>query len=156
LRYGAARVYAVDTAYGILAWNLRKDPRVVVRDRTNALHVRLPEPVSLVAVDVGWTKQAKILPVVAKLLPPFGSDATADVLTLVKPHYESELAKTQRGVLTPVQSEEVLWQVMDQILTPPAADNGTPRWALKGIVQSPLEGQKGNTEYVAWLGLASA
>jgi 23S rRNA (cytidine1920-2'-O)/16S rRNA (cytidine1409-2'-O)-methyltransferase len=68
LRYGAARVYAVDTAYGILAWTLRKDPRVVVRDRTNALHVRLPEPVTLVAVDVGWTKQEKILPVVAGLV----------------------------------------------------------------------------------------
>jgi len=48
LRYGAARVYAVDTAYGILAWNLRKDPRVVVRDRTNALHVRLPEAISTI------------------------------------------------------------------------------------------------------------
>src|ERR1035437_803167 len=38
LRHGAAKVYAVDTAYGVLAWNLRKDSRVVVKDRTNALH----------------------------------------------------------------------------------------------------------------------
>jgi 23S rRNA (cytidine1920-2'-O)/16S rRNA (cytidine1409-2'-O)-methyltransferase len=141
LQHGAARVFAVDTAYGVLAWTLRKDPRVVVKDRSNALHVRLPVPVDVVAVDVGWTKQDKVLPAVAKLLPPGG--VAGDVLSLIKPHYESELARTQRGVLTAAQSEEVLWAVMDRI-----AAGG---WRVKGIVHSPLEGQKGNVEYVAWL-----
>src|ERR1700729_302541 len=65
LQHGAAKVYAVDTAYGVLAWTLRKDPRIIVKERMNALHVKLPEPVSLIAVDVGWTRQDKILPVVA-------------------------------------------------------------------------------------------
>jgi 23S rRNA (cytidine1920-2'-O)/16S rRNA (cytidine1409-2'-O)-methyltransferase len=156
LRYGAGRVYAVDTAYGILAWTLRKDPRVVVRDRTNALHVRLPERISLVAVDVGWTRQEKVLPAVEKLLAGPGGEGkegegqspVGEVLTLIKPHYESELARTQRGVLTPAQSEEVLWEVVDRV----AARGADGRaWEVKGIVRSPLEGQKGNIEYVAWL-----
>lgn len=43
LRAGAARVHAVDTCYGTFAWTLRNDPRVVLRERTNALHVELPE-----------------------------------------------------------------------------------------------------------------
>ena len=43
LQRGAAKVYAVDTGYGVLDWKLRKDPRVVVMERTNAMHVRLPE-----------------------------------------------------------------------------------------------------------------
>jgi len=51
LQHGAARVYAVDTGYGVLAWKLRRDERVVVMERTNAMHVELPEPVDLVAVD---------------------------------------------------------------------------------------------------------
>src|SRR5690606_3323422 len=38
LQRGAAKVFAVDTAYGQLAWKLRKDDRVVVLERTNALH----------------------------------------------------------------------------------------------------------------------
>jgi 23S rRNA (cytidine1920-2'-O)/16S rRNA (cytidine1409-2'-O)-methyltransferase len=151
LRFGAARVYAVDTAYGVLAWTLRKDPRVVVKDRTNALHVRLPEPVSLVAVDVGWTRQDKVLPVVATLLGgrggsgggAGGAERDGDVLTLIKPHYESDLARTQRGVLTPAQSEDVLWGVVDRI--------AAAGWVVHGVVRSPLEGQKGNVEYVAWL-----
>src|SRR3954464_11050910 len=56
LSRGAARVYAVDTGYGALDWKLRKDPRVVVMERTNAMHVQLPEKVGLVTIDVAWTK----------------------------------------------------------------------------------------------------
>lgn len=148
LQHGAARVYSVDTAYGVLAWTLRKDPRVVVRERTNALHVKLPEPVGLAAVDVGWTRQEKILPVVAGLLAPGG-----DVLTLVKPHYESEAAKTQRGILQPEQSEQVLWNAIEQIA---AMRMQGRQWHVKGVVQSPIEGQKGNIEYVAWLQLTDS
>ena len=53
LQRGAAKVYSVDTSYGTLAWKLRTDPRVVVMERTNAMHVRLPEPVDLVSIDAG-------------------------------------------------------------------------------------------------------
>ena len=61
LQAGAARVHAVDTSYGTLAWALRNDPRVEVLERTNALHVTLPEQVDLVTSDVGWTRQEKVL-----------------------------------------------------------------------------------------------
>lgn len=145
IQRGAAKVYAVDTAYGVIAWTLRKHPRVVVKDRTNALHVRLPEGVSLVAIDVGWTKQEKILPQAAGLL----AAGAGDVLTLVKPHYESEAAKTQRGVLNAEQSEGVLWEVMERIAGMRLGDGRG--FEIKGVMKSPLEGQKGNVEYVAWL-----
>ncbi len=62
LRNGASKVYSVDTSYGELAWTLRNDPRVIVMERTNALHVQFPEQVDLVTIDVGWTPQALILP----------------------------------------------------------------------------------------------
>src|SRR5438045_1304623 len=55
LSRGAVRVYAVDTGYGALEWKLRKDARVVVMERTNAMHVVLPERVKLVTIDVAWT-----------------------------------------------------------------------------------------------------
>ena len=52
LQAGAARVVAVDTGYGALAWKLRTDPRVVVMERTNALHASPPEGgVDLVVID---------------------------------------------------------------------------------------------------------
>src|SRR5688572_30828179 len=94
LRRGAAKVYAVDTSYGTLDWRLRNDPRVVVMERTNAMHVELPEPVSLVTIDVAWTKQRLILPSARRLI-----DAGGDVVTLVKPHYEAEPTLLRKGVL---------------------------------------------------------
>ena len=38
LQQGAAKVYAVETGYGVLDWRMRKDPRVVVRERANILY----------------------------------------------------------------------------------------------------------------------
>src|SRR5436309_2115272 len=60
LQRGAAKVYAVDTGYGVLDWKLRKDARVIVMERTNAMHVALPERVTLVTIDVAWTRQQYI------------------------------------------------------------------------------------------------
>lgn len=138
LQHGATKVYSVDTAYGVIAWTLRKDPRVVVIDRTNALHVQLPEKPQIIAIDVGWTRQDKILPHAQTLLAQGGT-----ILSLIKPHYESEQAKKQKGVLTPEESVAVLNQTADLITQ--------MGWTIHGIVKSPIEGQKGNTEFVAWL-----
>ena len=33
LKRGAAKVYAIDTGYGVLDWKLRNDPRVIVMER---------------------------------------------------------------------------------------------------------------------------
>src|SRR3954463_630831 len=68
LQRGAAKVYAIDTGYGVLAWKLRKDPRVIVMERTNAMHVDLPEPITVVTIDVAWTKQRHILPAARKMI----------------------------------------------------------------------------------------
>ncbi len=82
LRRGAAKVYAIDTGYGTLDWKLRNDPRVVVMERTNAMHATLPESVSLVTIDVAWTTQRVILTAALRLLVEAGV-----VVTLFKPHY---------------------------------------------------------------------
>ena len=68
LQAGAARVYSVDTAYGELAWKIRTDDRVVVMERTNAVHAEVPGEVmerggvDLVVIDLGWTAQARAIP----------------------------------------------------------------------------------------------
>src|SRR5215211_6983390 len=94
LQRGAAKVYAIDTGYGALDWRLRKDGRVVVMERTNAMHAELPEPVSLVTIDVAWTRQRHILPAARRMVRPDGS-----VVTLIKPHYEAERSQLKKGIL---------------------------------------------------------
>src|SRR6188768_2535485 len=68
LRRGAARVYAIDTGYGVLEWKLRKDPRVIVMERTNAMHATLAEVVDVVTIDVAWTRQRNILPAARRMV----------------------------------------------------------------------------------------
>ena len=103
LQEGAQRVYAVDTGFGMLDWRLRTDSHVVVMERTNAMHVRLPEPVDVITIDVGWTRQRHILPHALTLLSPNGF-----VLSLFKPQYEADRHLVHGGVVAPEDFDEVL------------------------------------------------
>ncbi len=136
LQHGAARVYSVDTSYGTLAWTLRKDPRVVVLERTNALHVELPEPVDLVTVDVGWTPQHRILPIALSALAPNGL-----IVSLIKPHYEADSSKLRRGVLPDEECDAVLRTVEHRL--------SELSIHLSATVESPIRGRAGNREFIA-------
>ena len=117
LQHGAARVYSVDTAYGELAWKLRQDERVVVMERSNALHT---EPhaethaaggVDLVVIDLGWTRQDKAIPAALTWARP-----GARIITLVKPHYEADKADLgEGGVLDPDRSGEIATRVIEAL-----------------------------------------
>jgi 23S rRNA (cytidine1920-2'-O)/16S rRNA (cytidine1409-2'-O)-methyltransferase len=138
LQQGATRVYAVDTGYGTLAWRLRKDDRVVVMERTNAMHVRLPEPVDLVTIDVAWTRQCRIVPNALRVLRPGGR-----IITLIKPHYEAPRDALRDGVLDTDHVRGTVAAVCEQL-----AEAGT---AVEAVMPSPIAGQKGNLEYLALL-----
>lgn len=138
LKRAAAKVYAVETGYGVLDWKLRNDARVVVMERTNAMHVTLPEPVSLISIDVAFTKQRHILPAAGRLLARDGQ-----IVTLIKPQYEAAPSLLRKGILPADGLESVLEQVKTDI----AAAN----FALQGVVESPIKGAKGNIEYLALL-----
>jgi 23S rRNA (cytidine1920-2'-O)/16S rRNA (cytidine1409-2'-O)-methyltransferase len=138
LKRGAAKVYAVDTGYGALDWKLRNDPRVVPMERTNAMHVTLPEPMQIVVIDVAWTRQRHVLPNAKKLLAPGGV-----VVTLIKPHYEANKPELKQGVLRPEAWDGVLQRVHDDI--------SAAGFKLLNETPSPIKGQKGNAELLAML-----
>lgn len=110
LQEGAARVYAVDTGYGVLAWKLRQDERVVAMERTNAMHVELPEPVDVVTIDVAWTPQRRILPNALRQAKPDGT-----ILSLLKPQYEAPPELVHRGRVRPVDFDGVVRRVTDEL-----------------------------------------
>jgi 23S rRNA (cytidine1920-2'-O)/16S rRNA (cytidine1409-2'-O)-methyltransferase len=140
LQKGAAKVYAVEVGYGTIDWKLRNDQRVVVMERTNAMHVEIPEKVDVITIDCGWTKQEKILPNARKNLKEDGY-----VISLIKPHYEApELVRG--GKLPEEHVDEVLRQTRIKI--------ENLGFMIQGIIESPIVGEKGgNTEYLAWLTL---
>ncbi len=140
LQHGAIKVYSVDTSYGTLAWTLRKDTRVIVLERTNAMHVSLPENVDLVTIDAGWTRQCKILTNAATLL---GTASTGLVLTLIKPHYEADKALLVDGVLPDEHRNETVGRVLEDI--------ESMGWKIGGTFESPILGHGGNHEVFALL-----
>ncbi len=140
LRRGASRVHSVDTCYGTLAWTLRKDERVVVLERTNAMHVRLTEPVDLLTIDAGWTRQERILPNARDQLTSGGR-----VVTLIKPHYEAPTELLRGGVLPDEHVAGVLEEVCAAI-----ASLG---YRVLDRCPSPIRGHGGNEEFFALLSI---
>lgn len=136
LQNGAAKVYALDTAYGELAWKLRNDPRVVVMERTNILHMdSFPESVDLVTIDAGWTKLELILPIVIQYLEPDGQ-----IIALLKPHYEAEKRDLVKGVLPEELLESVKSSVIEKI--------SNLGFKIVKEIPSPILGGAGNAEFL--------
>src|SRR3954468_7309178 len=141
LQRGAGKVYAVEKGYGVLEWRLRKDPRVVVMERTNAMHVELPEAVATVTIDVAWTRQRNILPAARRILAPGGV-----VVTLIKPHYEAPPGLLKKGILPEGEVEGVVEAVK--------RDVEAAGFVVEGVTRSAIMCGAGNVEVLAQLRVA--
>lgn len=138
LQRGVRRVYAVDTGYGVLAWKLRQDERVVVMERSNALHITLPEKVDLAVIDVGWTPLIRIAPVAFSLLRSGGQ-----VVALLKPQYEAMSEELENGVVLPECLESVCGRVVQNL--------GALGIGVQKRVDSTITGSGGNQEVLVLL-----
>jgi 23S rRNA (cytidine1920-2'-O)/16S rRNA (cytidine1409-2'-O)-methyltransferase len=141
LQRGAARVYAVDVGAGQLDWNLRNDPRVVVREGINARYLTaadIGEPVELAVCDVSFISATLIVPVLAPLLRP-----AAEVVILVKPQFEVGREQVGKGGI--VRDPELHRQSCDKV-----------RAAVEqlgfntSLVESPIQGAEGNREFLLY------
>ena len=143
LQHGAAKVYAVDTGYGKLAWKLRTDERVVPLERTNArylTHEQIPEDLDLASVDVSFISLRLILPALRGVLGPGGQ-----VVCLVKPQFEAGKEKVgKKGV---VRDPKVHLEVLEHFLV--HADEAD--FTVKDMTFSPIQGPEGNIEYLGHL-----
>ena len=167
LQNGAAKVYALDTAYGEFAWKLRNDPRVVVMERTNILYLEslrfsviarsvatkqskkkiatLPlvarndeVKVDLITIDCGWTKLELVLPVVKKFLKVEGI-----IIALLKPHYETDKRNLVKGVV----KKELVEGIKDQVIN----EISNLGFKVEDQMESPILGGGGNREYLLYI-----
>ncbi len=147
LQRGAARVIALDVAYGQLDWSLRSDPRVTVVERANARELApgvLPFAAAIIVIDVSFISLTKILGAVLGC-----AAARFDCLAMVKPQFEVGRARVGKGgvVREPADRREALLDVARA-----AQQLGA---TVCGFASSQLPGPKGNRETFVWLAEAS-
>ena len=137
LQRGAARVVALDVAYGQIDLRMREDPRVIVLERINARSIApgdLPFPPDLATVDVSFISLTKVLPAIAACLRPGG-----ELLAMVKPQFELGRERVRKGVVRdPADRREAILAVARA-----ATELGL---AVQGFASSGLPGPKGNRE----------
>ena len=143
LQHGARRVMAVDVGTNQLAWKLRSDSRVWVRENFNARYMAatdLPERPTRAVTDVSFISLRLILPPMVEVLLPGG-----EIVSLIKPQFEAGRGMAPGGVVT---DPAVRKDVVDGISE---FGRGSLGLSLLGVAESPIRGRdKGNVEYLAW------
>lgn len=144
LQRGAKSVVAVDVGYGQLAWKLRNDPRVQVIERTNIRYMTkadLPCPFDIVTIDVSFISLKIVVPVVKDFLLPRGR-----ILALIKPQFEVGKGQVGKGG---VVKDSALHEAV--LLDLEAFFTDECQLTCLGVTPSPVEGPKGNREFVMLL-----
>jgi 23S rRNA (cytidine1920-2'-O)/16S rRNA (cytidine1409-2'-O)-methyltransferase len=139
LQQGAKKVYAIDVGHGQLAWKIRNDPRVVVREKLNARflgHADVPEQIDLCVIDVSFISLTLILPNAFELVTPNGV-----ILALIKPQFELQASDVARGgiVRDPLLHEKAQNKIRDFVVN--------AGHTVIGLSPSEITGTDGNQEF---------
>jgi 23S rRNA (cytidine1920-2'-O)/16S rRNA (cytidine1409-2'-O)-methyltransferase len=144
LQRGAARVIAVDTGYGQLAFKLRNDPRVRLLERTNARYLtpeNVGEPVAFVAMDVSFISATLVVPAV--IASAFrGERSGPQAVILVKPQFEAGRENVGKGGI--VRDEGVQMAAVEKVKAALLALGA----AETDFIESPILGAEGNREFL--------
>jgi len=144
LQHGAAKVYAVDVGHDQLHPSLRRDDRVVAREGLNARYLEpqdFEEPIELVTIDVSFISLKLILPPLTDLTAP-----SADIVALVKPQFEVGVDKLPPdGVVKSAADRDAVLRDLRAFI-----ESETP-WHVVAEMPSPIEGAKGNQEFLLHL-----
>jgi 23S rRNA (cytidine1920-2'-O)/16S rRNA (cytidine1409-2'-O)-methyltransferase len=140
LERGAAKVFAVDVGRDQLHERMRRDPRVVSLEETDARRLDgriVPEPVGAIVADVSFISLTKALTAALDL-----AGAGAWLVALVKPQFEVGRDFVGKGGIVRDEAARTgaVSSVQDFL-----ADAG---WQIAGMIDSPITGGDGNREFL--------
>lgn len=141
LQHGAASVVALDVGTNQLAWKLRSDARVEVRENLNARNLErddFDQPFDLIVMDVSFISVRTILPRLVGLLRDGGR-----MIVLIKPQFEVGKGEVGKGGI--VRDAEKHERVVREV-NASAIDLGL---SLIGTIRSPITGAEGNEEFLS-------
>ncbi|HSS99273.1 MAG TPA: TlyA family RNA methyltransferase [Terriglobales bacterium] len=146
LQNGAAKVIAVDTGQGQIAFKLRQDTRVRLLEKTNARYLtreQLNEPANLVVMDVSFISATLVLPAV--IAAAFGeSKQDCELMVLVKPQFEAGRENINKGGI--VKDENVQKAALEKVRQS-LIDSGA---VSTDAIDSPILGAEGNREFLLY------
>ncbi|MBS1799220.1 MAG: TlyA family RNA methyltransferase [Acidobacteria bacterium] len=149
LQAGAASVLAVDTGYGQIAQKLRADPRVTLRERTNARLLTVGELLSagrpapgFFSMDVSFISATLVLPAVMAALGCEGVPWKGTAVVLIKPQFEAGRHNVGKGGI--VRDEGARREAIERVTECVAGLGGTEL----EVIDSPIQGMEGNREYL--------
>ncbi len=140
LQRGAASATCVDTGFGQIAMKLRNDPRVHLRERTNARFLEpgaLGPEASLLVMDVSFISATLLLePVFA------AASGLREAVILVKPQFEAGREHVGKGGV--VRDPAAHRLAIDKV----SAAVQSFGWEIVGVIPSPIAGAEGNQEFL--------
>lgn len=149
LQAGASSVLAVDTGYGQIAQRLRDDPRVTLRERTNARKLESGELIAagkplpqFLAMDVSFISTTLVLPAVLDALSSNGEAWHGTAIVLIKPQFEAGRQHVGKGGI--VRDPEARKLAIDKVTECVAGLGGQHL----EVIDSPIQGMEGNHEYL--------
>lgn len=139
LSHGAKRVIAVDVGTNQLIDELKNDSRVISLEQTDIRILKPFEPVDLIVIDVSFISLTNIMDALVKWNAP-------QIIALIKPQFEvsrSVAARSGGVIKNEIERENAVKNVIQNF-----KKNG---YNQQGIIESPIKGGSGNTEYLAYL-----
>lgn len=137
----ANKVYAIDVGHGQLAWKIRQDPRVFVKEKYNArylTHDMISDPIHSVVCDASFISLKTVLPAALSICQAGGW-----AIALIKPQFEA--GREHIGSKGVVRDPEIHIKVCNEIK---AWWESLPDWQVLGIETSPITGPEGNIEFL--------
>lgn len=149
LQHGAARVIAIDTGHGQIAFKLRQDPHVRLLEKTNARYLtreQVGEDADLIVMDVSFISATLLLPPVINAAFPDGPPARRDrgVIVLVKPQFEAGRDKIGKGGI--VKDSTVQQQAVEKVRSCLVSLGSEST----DVIDSPILGAEGNREFLLY------
>ncbi len=152
LQHGATKVIAIDTGYGQMDFGLRKDPRILLLEKTNARYLEpgdVGEPIDFIAMDVSFISATLVLPAVIRAA--FSSSGTTgeiirsiirQIVVLVKPQFEAGRELVGKGGI--VRDESAQRAAVARV------EAGLVELGCAGAewIESPILGGEGNREFL--------
>ena len=143
LQRGAGEVISLDVGKSQLHDRLVRDPRVKVLDTTNArlMTIALVGDFDVVVADLSFISLRQVATALCAVLRPPG-----DMILLVKPQVEAEKSEVVKGAGV-IRDVEIHQRTIAQVVQAFESQG----MKQSGLIESPLRGADGNTEFLLHL-----